>query len=127
MGFFSESLASPVEAAAKALDELFTSDDERAQAQAVLQKIRQRPQILQLELNQVEARHRSLWVAGWRPFIGWICGAGLAFTFIINPLIQWCTGEAGPVLPSAVMTQLVVALLGLGGLRTAEKITGKAQ
>ncbi|NUO80835.1 hypothetical protein HUU05_12215, partial [candidate division KSB1 bacterium] len=57
-------------------DKLFTSDAERAQAKAVLAKIAQEPAILQAEINKIEAAHRSVFVAGWRPFIGWVCGCG---------------------------------------------------
>ena len=127
MGLLSAGTTDAVAVVGTALDELFTSDDERAQAAAIMEKLRQQPQALQAELNKMEAQHRSLLVAGWRPFIGWVCGAGLMFVFLINPVIQWATGQPGPAMPAGVMTQLVVALLGLGGLRTAEKITGRAK
>ena len=66
-------------------------------------------------------------MAGWRPAIGWVCAAGLAFPFLVNPILQWWTGQAGPELPMEAMTTLIMALLGLGGLRTVEKVTGKAK
>ena len=74
-----------VEAVARTIDKLFTSDDERAHARAVAEKLRQQPHSLQIELNKIEARHSSVFVAGWRPFIGWLCGAGLAFCFWLTP------------------------------------------
>lgn len=119
--------AQPIEAIGNVVDQLFTSDEEKAQAQMVLEKIRQSPHILQAEINKIEAQHRSVFVAGWRPFIGWICGVGLFFTFIINPLLQWWSGQEGPALPLDAMTMLVTALLGLGGLRTFEKLNGRAK
>lgn len=124
---FSGSVAEPVEAIGNAFDKLFTSDEERAQAQAVLEKIRQRPHILQAEISKIEAGHRSAFVAGWRPAVGWVCAAGLMFPFLINPCIQWYTGQAGPVLPTADLTTLLMALLGLGGLRTVEKFGNKTK
>jgi hypothetical protein len=117
----------PIEAIGNVVDQLFTSDEEKAQAEIVLAKMRQHPQILQAEINKIEAQHRSIFVAGWRPFIGWICGIGLFFTFIINPLLQWWSGQEGPALPLDAMTMLVTALLGLGGLRTFEKLSGRAK
>ena len=116
-----------VEAVARTIDELFTSDDERAHARAVAEKLRQQPQKLQIELNKIEARHSSVFVAGWRPFIGWLCGAGLAFLFLVNPIIQWVTGQPGPQVPSWMMLQLVATLLGFGTLRTVEKKMGLAR
>lgn len=117
----------PIEAVGNVFDKLFTSDEERLQAEAVLTKLKQHPAELQVELNKIEAQHRSVFVAGWRPFIGWVCGVGLAFTFIINPLFQWYSGSPGPELQVDVMTELVIALLGLGALRTAEKLGGRAK
>jgi len=124
---FSSSTVQPIEAVGNALDKLFTSDDERAQAEAVMAKLRMHPAELQVELNKIEAQHRSIFVSGWRPFIGWVCGLGLAFSFIINPIIQWASGSPGPDLPAEIMTELVFAMLGLGALRTAEKFGGKSK
>ena len=78
----------------------------------------------QVELNKIGAAHRSIFVAGARPFLLWVCGVGLAFSFIVNPVIQWTTGDPGPELPTGVMMELVIAMLGLAGLRTAEKMVG---
>lgn len=125
-----KSIAEPVEAVGNVLDKLFTSDEEREQAKAVMEKLRQRPLELQVELNKLEAQHRSRFVAGWRPFIGWVCGVGLAFTFVINPLIEWLSifigvdVTTGPNVPTEIMMELVLAMLGMGALRTFEKKTG---
>ncbi len=126
-GLFSKSTSSPIEAIGGVLDDLFTSDEERAQANIVLEKLRQHPAELQAAISKVEASHRSLWVAGARPFVVWVCGVGLAFTFLINPLIQWYTGKPGPVLPTSIMIDLLIGILGLGGLRTIEKLAGKTK
>ncbi len=116
-----------IDALGNAFDKIFTSDDERAQAAVVMEKLRQHPAELQVELNKIEAGHRTIFVAGWRPFIGWVCGVGLAFVFLINPIIQWTTGESGPEMPLESVFSLVIALLGMGGLRTIEKNSGKAK
>lgn len=131
MGLFDKiigsSAAQPIDAIGNAVDKIFTSDEERAQAKATLEKLRQHPGELQAELNKIEAGHRSLFVAGWRPAIGWICGAGLSFIFVINPMIQWITGNPGPDLPTESIMKLVWALLGMGTLRTVEKLNGRAK
>lgn len=114
--------AKPVEAIGNVFDKLFTSDEEREQAKAVFEKIKQQPHILQAEITKIEAAHRSIWVAGWRPAIGWVCAVSLAFPFVINPVMQWATGEPGPVLPTDSLITLVLALIGLGGMRTFEKV-----
>lgn len=121
---FSSAAASPIEAIGNVFDQLFTSDEERAKADAVMQRLSQAPHLLQAEISKIEASHRSVFVAGWRPFIGWVCGMGLAFVFVLNPIIQWVTGDTGPEMPTESMTAMVMALLGLGTLRTVEKANG---
>lgn len=124
---FGGGVKEPVEAVGNALDKLFTSDDERAQAEAVIARLRQQPHILQAEISKLEAQHRSTFVAGARPYIMYVCGTGLAFVFVINPIIQWATGKPGPVMQTDALLELVLALVGLGAMRTAEKMTGRAK
>jgi len=84
----------------------------------------------QVDVNKAEAQHRSIFVAGWRPFIGWTCGVALAYHFVIAPLVIFGASWAGaeiPELPSFDMDALMTVLLGmlgLGGLRTYEKTKG---
>jgi hypothetical protein len=85
--------------------------------------------IAQLEINAREAAHPSVWVAGWRPFIGWVCGIALSWAFIIAPTVQWAAALAGretplPELDTATIFQLVLAMLGLSGWRSLDKIKG---
>ena len=109
------------------VDNLFTSKDEKLTHEEIRIRLAQQPDMAQIELNKIEAGHRNVFVAGWRPFMGWVGGFGLANMFLINPWIQWLTGTAGPNLPEGVIMELVFALLGLGTLRTIEKIQGKAK
>ena len=109
------------------VDNLFTSKDEKLTHEEVRIRLAQQPDMAQIELNKIEAAHRNIFVAGWRPFIGWVCGIGLVNMFLINPWLQWLTSAPGPNLPKDIIMELVFALLGLGTLRTIEKIQGKAK
>lgn len=85
----------------------------------------------QVEINKVEAASNDIFVAGWRPFIGWVCGVALAYTYIAAPFWAWILtiyypDKTMPVLPTDNLFELVLAMLGLGGLRTFEKIRGVA-
>lgn len=88
----------------------------------------------QLEVNKLEAQHGSVFVAGWRPAIGWICGAGVALNYIVQPLVSWGAFLAGvegldkfPELDISDLLVLLGGMLGLGGLRTYEKRLGVAR
>jgi hypothetical protein len=83
----------------------------------------------QIEINKAEASNPNWFVAGWRPFIGWIGGFALGYQFIFQPLIIWGTKIAGyniqpPSLETGMLFNLILAMLGLGGFRTLEKMKG---
>ena len=79
----------------------------------------------QIEINKEDAKSGNFWQSGWRPFIGWICGLGLAYQFLVYPiLIAWQPKIVQ--LDMGTLLTLLGGLLGLGGLRTAEKLKGKA-
>lgn len=97
--------------------------DEFAQLQAVTAN--------QSEVDKTEAANASIFVSGWRPAIGWVCGAALASQYIARPLLQWAFTIAHQPLPALPgiddnLWQLMFGLLGLGTLRTVEKIRGVA-
>lgn len=87
----------------------------------------------QLEINKMEAQHRSIFVAGWRPFLGWGLSFAMLWHFVIAPITMFGFAYAGmepPNLPAFDMDSLMTVLLGmlgLGGLRTVEKIKGKTK
>lgn len=87
----------------------------------------------QTDINKIEAANPNLFVSGARPFIMWICAGGLAIQFVIFPLIaygfQLTTGKivAGPALDMGTLMTLLFAMLGLGAMRTTEKIQGVAK
>lgn len=86
----------------------------------------------QLEVNKVEAAHKSVFVAGWRPFIGWVCGTALAYNFVVRPIgmsIAFYAGVDLSAAPELDITELMTVLggmLGLAGYRTYEKSKGVA-
>jgi len=126
-GAVSGGVVETVKGVADVVDKFVETDDEKRAFETVMARMTQEPGLAQVELNKIGAAHRSIFVAGWRPFIGWVCGVGLAFAFLVNPALQWATGKAGPELPLDIMLELVIGMLGLAGLRTVEKITGRAK
>lgn len=87
----------------------------------------------QLEINKVQAQHGSVFVAGGRPFIMWVCGVALAWQFVLEPMATWGILVAGvqvpdlPELDMGPLMSLTLGMLGLGGLRTYEKRLGVAR
>jgi hypothetical protein len=80
----------------------------------------------QLEVNRVEAAHKSLFVSGWRPAVGWVCVLGMFGNFITIPFTNFVLALTGseievPLIPLETMMPVLLGLLGLGGLRTYEK------
>lgn len=106
------------------VDKFVETPDEKRAAEIVLRKLEERPNEVQAEINKVEAGHRSLFVAGARPFLLWVCGAGFAVSFIVNPVLQWITNRPVPTMPVGIMMELTLGILGLAGLRTYEKLKG---
>jgi hypothetical protein len=83
----------------------------------------------QIETNKVEASHGSVFVAGWRPFVGWVGGFGLAYSAILQPLMSWVARIAGyagefPAIDNQLLLYILGGMLGLGGMRTYEKVKG---
>ena len=90
----------------------------------------------QLDINKEEAKHASIFVAGWRPAIGWVCGVALAWNFVIQPLLLWAAWampeiapdiSTAPKLDTDELMTVLLGMLGLGGLRTYEKRLGVAR
>ena len=83
----------------------------------------------QLEVNKVEAAHKSLFVSGWRPAVGWVCVLGMFGNFITIPFANFVLALAGseievPLIPLETMMPVLLGMLGLGGMRTFEKHSG---
>ena len=116
------------------IDRMFPDPAKKAAAELELMKLAQSGDLqtilAQLAINAKEAESASIFVAGWRPYVGWICGSGLLYATIIHNLLKWVSVIRGWPLPPEVDTDTLVyvlgALLGVGGLRTLEKIRGVA-
>lgn len=85
----------------------------------------------QLEINKAEASHSNVFVAGWRPAIGWVAATALGWTWIVAPLCQWTAGLFGvettiPALDPNAMYPVILAMLGVSASRTVEKLNGAA-
>ncbi len=122
------------EGVANIIDQFVETDDEKRAAEIIKARMMMKPSLAQIELNKIEAGHRSIFVAGWRPFIGWVCGFALLWHFILFDMLAWITVNFFPQvteLPELSGTDTLVtvllSLLGLGAMRTAEKFGGKAR
>ena len=85
--------------------------------------------LAQAEINKAEAQHRSIFVAGWRPMIGWSCAIGIFWLFVGHPLVVYVDGLDGvtspiPTINHDILLELTFAMLGMAGLRTFEKMKG---
>ncbi len=119
----------------KLIDKLFPDPEKKAEALLKLQQLQQSGDLQvianQVDINKIEAANPRLFVSGWRPFIGWVCGAALAFQLVVGPLVMWGGALMGhsvalPIMQTELLTTLLVGMLGLGGMRTVEKLQGVA-
>lgn len=143
MAFDLTGIGSALEFGGKILDRLVPDPAQRDAAKLELFKAQQAgefkemDQIFELakgqqDINKTEAASPSLFVAGWRPAVGWVCVAALAYQYVGRPIIGWGVSAAGYVVPPMpglddALWQLLLGMLGLGGLRTYEKVRGAAQ
>jgi len=126
MGFFDKLLgkaaAAPIKAIGDIVDDIHTSKEEKLDAEIKLTEVASKLQSLQADITKTEAAHRSVFVAGWRPFVGWVCGLGLGLNMLMAPLLSpWLSFQTAD---SDQLIALVLALCGVGGLRTVEKARG---
>lgn len=109
------------------VDKLVPDKDLREKLNHELSMSLHNANLAQLEVNKAEASHKSIFVAGWRPFVGWVCGVALAYHFILAPLIQFGFALSGfdqelPEFDFSQLSTVLMGMLGLGGLRTFEKM-----
>lgn len=134
-------IAGIIEAVGSVAADLVTTDKERLDAEIELRKlglderrIDQATDLAQIEVNKVEAAHASLWTSGWRPGVGWVSVAGLAYNFLAHPFLLWLWAllqaqgwvpanlSAPPPVDVEALLVLLGGILGLGVYRTAEKV-----
>ena len=123
------------------IDRLFPDPAAKAAAQLELLRMEQTGALaqlaaetdlakLQIQTNIEEAKSTNWWVAGWRPAIGWVCGAGLAYAALVEPFARFAAkvwfGYNGdfPVIDTDLTLQILMGMLGLGAMRSVEKVKG---
>ena len=138
-------IGSIIEGVGKVADSLVTTDKERLQMALEDRKldleekrIDQTTDLAQVDVNKIEAASTSVFVSGWRPAVGWVGVAGLAYQFLGYPLMQWCWafGQSYDIIPKGLnpppdldveqLMTLLAGLLGFGGMRSFEKHKGVA-
>ena len=119
----------------KVIDRIWPDPTAAAAAKLELLKLQQSGELQQiagqLAVNQAEAQNASTFVSGWRPSVGWVCSSGFAVQFVLGPLLEWGSALLGhptkfPQMDMGTMMPLLLGMLGLGGMRTAEKLQGVA-
>lgn len=118
----------------KLIDRLWPNPVEAEKAKYELFKLQQSGELQlavgQMEINKVEAASTNLFVSGWRPAVGWVCVGGLVYSFIGQPVLSWASAiwqfPIPPNLDLGTLLTILGGLLGLGSLRTVEKINGVA-
>jgi len=119
-------------AALKVLDKFIADPAAKTRAEGELRDALLKWDGVQSKVNEIEAAHRSIFVSGWRPFVGWTCGVAFAYHYIVQPSLLFTAAFFGKsiALPAFSMESLLtvlLGLLGLGGLRTYEKHRGLAR
>jgi hypothetical protein len=111
------------------IDDLHFSGEEKEKLKLQMKEIDAKLKEKQLDINKVEAGHRSIFVSGWRPFLGWISGLSIGYVYLFQPIldmilqmfsvkVDWVVLDLGQLMP------LILGMLGLGGLRSFEKAKG---
>jgi hypothetical protein len=120
----------------KLIDRLWPDPTQAAAAKLELLKMQQEgdlaAMVAQTDINKIEAGSSSIFVSGWRPFVGWVCGASLVYAAIIEPLARFIAkvffayGGEFPVIDTTLTLQILLGLLGMAGLRSWDKKNGVA-
>ncbi len=106
------------------IDKFTLDKEEKAQ---LIQEINK----AQIEVNKIEAGSTSIFVSGWRPFTGWVCSVALCYHFVLQPFLMFIFVSIGkpmelPVFDMSTLTTVLLGMLGLGGMRSFEKIKKSA-
>lgn len=132
-------LGSIADLAGKVIDKIFPDKDAAEKAKLELFRMQQEGNLKELEaefqlklqqlvINAEEAKNGSVFVSGWRPFVGWVCGSALAYNYIAMPFIVWITknfypqAPAMPILDMGELMTLLIGMLGIGFMRSWDKV-----
>ena len=132
-------IGSVIESVGKVAGDLITTDKERMQLELEGRKLDQAIDLAQIGVNNTEAQHASVFVAGWRPAIGWVGAAAMAYQFLLYPLLTWLWALAQanghlpagmqppPMLDADALWVILSGILGIAGMRSFEKTKGVAR
>ena len=132
-------IGSIIESVGKVAGDLVTTEKEKRELDLREKELDQKTDLAQIEVNKAEAQHSSVFVAGWRPAIGWVGVAAMAYQFLLYPLmlwgwtwmqgIGWIPSElkAPPVLEADQLWVILSGILGIAGMRSFEKTKGVAR
>jgi len=132
-------ISSVVESVGKVIGDLHTSDKERMELELEAKRIDQAVDLGQMEVNKVEAANQNLFVAGWRPAIGWVGAGAMAYQFLLYPLLVWAwvwlqaegyvpkEVSPPPMLDTEALWVILSGMLGIAGMRSFEKSRGVAR
>lgn len=121
-----------VAAGLKVIDKFVPDPAAKVKAEEQLRADLQAWDKAQTDVNAVEAANENIFVSGWRPALGWTCAFAFAFIYVLGPMITWLSTMAGNPIPLPsfnvdALMGLTLGMLGLGGLRTYEKVKGVAR
>ena len=121
-----------IESVGKVAGDLITTDKERMQLEIENRKLDQAMDMAQVDVNKIEAASSSLFTSGWRPFIGWGCGAAFLYSALVEPIARFVSQVAFhytgpfPSIDSNLTMQVMFGMLGMAGMRAFEKTKGVA-
>lgn len=122
------------------IEKIWPDANKRAEQLVILEELRQKGDLAemaaqvklltnQMDINMEEAKHKSIFVAGWRPFVGWVGGFSLAYVSIIEPIMRFVAIMAGyegefPIINTELTIQVLLGMLGIGAMRSFDKSKG---
>ena len=128
-----------IDSVGKVASDLITTDKERIELELEGKRIDQATDLAQMEVNKVEAQNQNLFVAGWRPAVGWVGAAAMAYQFLAYPLLVWSWTwmqaeqivpqdvKPPPMLDTEALWVILSGMLGIAGMRSFEKTRGVAR
>lgn len=124
-------VGSVIESVGKVAEHFVTTDKEKMALEIEGRKLDQANDMAQISVNTEEAKSSSLFVSGWRPAVGWVCGFGLLYVSVLLPIMEFVAKMNGytgtfPQVDTSITMQVLFGMLGLSGMRTYEKTKGVA-